>query len=132
MECVISRTPSRVQATTGSGTAYLQEKAVMLRSADAFAQSVRDAMRRMGRDVRVREGKNGTRIFVLVERGREQEFRHAVSTLGVPENLSRRISGPCPAAEFLSERGRAPQIAGVKLPRSEKSRPKRWLRRCLR
>src|SRR4029077_9294654 len=114
MECVIYPLPSRVQANTGSGTAYLQEKAVMLRSAGAFAQGVRGAVKHLSREVRVREGKNGTRIFVLVERGREQEFRQAVSALGVPEHLSRRISGPWPAAEFLSERVRTPQIAGVK------------------
>jgi response regulator RpfG family c-di-GMP phosphodiesterase len=114
MECVIFPTPSREPANLRSGTAYLQEKAVVLRSAEAFAQGVRDTLEHLSRDVRVREGKNGTRIFVLVERGREQEFRQAVSALAVPEHLSRRISGPWPAAEFLSERVRAPQIAGVK------------------
>jgi hypothetical protein len=114
MECVIFPTPSLEPANMRSGTAYLQEKAVKLRSADAFVQRVRDAVEHLRREVRVREGKNGTRIFVLVERGREQEFRQAVSALGVPEHLSRRISGPWPAAEFLSERVRTPQIAGVK------------------
>jgi len=65
--------------------------------------------------VRVREGKNGTRIFVLVERGRESDFRQAVSVLPLPEHLSRRISGPWPAAEFLSEQVKAPEIANQKI-----------------
>jgi hypothetical protein len=114
MECVIFPAPWRAPANLGSGTAYLQEKAAILSSADAFVQGVRDAVGHLSREVRVREGKNGTRIFVLVDRGREQEFRQTLSAMGLPEDLSRRISGPWPAAEFLSERVRAPQIAGVK------------------
>jgi len=49
-----------------------------------------------------------------VERGREAEFRQAVNAMAIPEHMSRRISGPWPAAEFLSERVKAPQTAGEK------------------
>jgi hypothetical protein len=62
----------------------------------------------------VREAKSGTRIFVLVERGRENDFRQAVSAVAIPEHLSRRMSGPWPAAEFLSEQVKMPQIVGAK------------------
>ena len=71
-------------------------------------------MAHLGHEVRVREGKNGTRIFVLVRRGSEGDFRQAVSVLPVPGHLSRRISGPWPAAEFLSDQVKAPQIVGQK------------------
>jgi hypothetical protein len=58
--------------------------------------------------VRTRESKNGTRIFVLVERGRESEFVSRVQALPLPERLERRTSGPWPAAEFLSEAVKMP------------------------
>jgi hypothetical protein len=58
----------------------------------------------------VRETKSGTRIFVLIKRGQEKDFHNAASAAPVPEHLSRRISGPWPAAEFLSDRVKAPQI----------------------
>ena len=118
MECVVYPAPShrqgQAQAVSTSGRAYLEKKAVAMRSSEGFAQAVRDAVAHLGREVRVREGKNGTRIFVLVERGRESDFRQAVSVLPLPEHLSRRISGPWPAAEFLSDQVKAPQIANQK------------------
>jgi len=118
MECVVypAPRPAQGQEQTGSssGKAYLEKKAVAMRSSEGFAQAVRDAVAHLGHEVRVREGKNGTRIFVLVERGRESDFRQAVSVLPLPEHLSRRISGPWPAAEFLSDQVKAPQISGEK------------------
>ena len=114
MECVVYPAPGQAQAGSSSGKAYLEKKAVTMRSSEGFAQAVRNAVAHLGHDVRVREGKNGTRIFVLVERGRESDFRQAVSVLPLPEHLSRRISGPWPAAEFLSDQVKAPQILGQK------------------
>jgi len=118
MECVVYPAPraAQGQAQSGgsSGKAYLENKALAMRSSEGFAQAVRDAVAHLGHEVRVREGKNGTRIFVLVERGRESDFRQAVSVLPLPEHLSRRISGPWPAAEFLSDQVKAPQILGQK------------------
>ncbi|MBZ5489352.1 MAG: GvpL/GvpF family gas vesicle protein [Acidobacteriia bacterium] len=113
MECVIYPAPSQVQIDRSSGKAYLQQKAVALRSSEGFAQATRDALAHLSRDVRVREGKNGTRIFALVERGRENDFRRAVTAVPIPTHLSRRMSGPWPAAEFLSEQVKMPQINGT-------------------
>ena len=111
MECVVYPAPAQVDRS--SGKAYLEQKAVALRSSEGFAQSMRDAVAHVSREVRVRESKNGTRIFVLVERGRENDFRQAVSAVAIPEHLSRRMSGPWPAAEFLSEQVKMPQIDRV-------------------
>jgi hypothetical protein len=114
MECVIYPAPSRPQVDRSSGKAYLEQKAVAMRSSEGFAQAMRDAVAHLSSEARVREAKNGTRIFVLVERGRENDFRQAVSAVAVPEHLSRRMSGPWPAAEFLSEQVKMPESAGAK------------------
>lgn len=114
MECVVYPAPSRPDVDRSSGKAYLEQKAVAMRSSEGFAQAVRDAVAHLSREVRVREAKSGTRIFVLVERGRENDFRQAVSAVAIPEHLSRRMSGPWPAAEFLSEQVKMPQTTGAK------------------
>ena len=111
MECVIYPKPSQIDRS--SGKAYLQQKAVALRSLEGFAQAMQDALAHLSREVRIREGKNGTRIFVLVDRGRENDFRQAVTAVPIPAHLSRRMSGPWPAAEFLSEQVKMPQIDGL-------------------
>jgi hypothetical protein len=113
MECVIYPAPSQTQVDRSSGKAYLEQKAVALRSSEGLAQAMQDALAHLSREVRVREGKNGTRIFVLVERGRENDFRQGVTTVPIPVHLSRRMSGPWPAAEFLSEQVKMPQIEGA-------------------
>jgi hypothetical protein len=111
MECVIYPRPSQIDRS--SGKAYLQQKAVALRSSEGLAQAMQESLAPLSREVRVREGKNGTRIFVLVERGRENDFRQAVSAVPIPSHLSRRMSGPWPAAEFLSEQVKMPQMDGA-------------------
>ena len=111
MECVIYPRPSEIDRS--SGKAYLQQKAVALRSSEGLAQAMQNAIAHLSREVRVREGKNGTRIFVLVERGRENDFRQAVTAVPIPSHLSRRMSGPWPAAEFLSEQVKMPQMDGA-------------------
>jgi hypothetical protein len=123
MECVVYPAPQQKPGThpdsnpdTSSGKAYLEQKAMALRSSAGFTRAAQDAIAHLSNDVRVRETKNGTRIFVLIKRGQEKDFHNAASAAPVPEQLSRRISGPWPAAEFLSDRVKAPQIttAGAK------------------
>jgi hypothetical protein len=113
MECVIYPAPSQTAVDRSSGKAYLEQKAVALRSSQALMQAIQDALAHLSRGIHVRENKNGTRIFVLVERGRENDFRQAVAAVPVPIHLSRRVSGPWPAAEFLSEQVKMPQSDGV-------------------
>jgi hypothetical protein len=117
MECVVYPAPAQVsehREEVRSGAEYLRKKAVMVRSAEAFARATQEAAGSLLREVRVRESKNGTRIFALVKRGDEAEFSRTISAVPLPEHLSRRISGPWPAAEFLSEQVRAPGVVGVK------------------
>ena len=116
MECVLYPTPAQHGNYPGSssGAEYLRRKAVLVRSAEAFAKAAQEAAAPLLRDVRVRESKNGTRIFALVERGKHSEFSQIMCAMALPERLSRRVSGPWPASEFLSEQVRAPNAAGVK------------------
>ena len=108
MEFVIY--PAPVRADRSSGKAYLEQKAGMRRAIEGHVSAVREAVDELSQQIVVRETKSGHRVFVLVERGREEAFREKVKGISVPEELSRRISGPWPAAEFLSERVKAPQI----------------------
>ena len=117
IECVIYPKPSETPVDRSSGKAYLEQKAVALRSSSGFVQATQDALAHMSREIRVRQSKNGTRIFVLVERGRENDFRQAATAVPIPSHLSRRISGPWPASEFLSEQVKMPQMDGVAGPK---------------
>jgi len=105
MECVLYFKPQA--PTNSSGTDYLQRKADALRGAEACVADIRAALSAFSHGLRTRESKNGSRIFVLVERGNEQKFHSIVQDLPVPERLSRRISGPWPPAEFLTLKPRS-------------------------
>ena len=107
MECVIFSKPSKPDPA--SGKAYLLGKAELLNSARDYIQSVKNSPGDLIAAIRTRELKSGSRIFVLVERGREKQFRSAVEEMPVPAGMTRRISGPWPAAEFLSESVKMPQ-----------------------
>jgi len=109
MECVIFFPPQR-KADATSGKAYLQEKAEMLRAVESYIAGIRAAVAGISADVRTREVKLGTRVFVQVERGKEQQFRELVQAVPVPKRLLRRISGPWPAAEFLSAQVKTPKL----------------------
>ena len=114
MEFVVYPAPGRAQPDSSSGKAYLEQKAGLVRAIEQHVRNVRDVLSELSHQVVVREARSGHRVFVLVERGREEAFRETVKGIGMPEGLSRRSSGPWPAAEFLSERVKTPQIAGVK------------------
>jgi hypothetical protein len=76
------------------------------------AASVKAAVGKISKEIQVREVKSGTRIFALVCRGDEERFREIVNTVPLPASVSRRVSGPWPAGEFLSSAVKMPQSAG--------------------
>ena len=117
------RRRGEVQPDSSSGKAYLEQKAGMARAIEQHVGNVRDALGELGQQVVVREAKSGHRVFVLVERGKEETFRQTVKSVGVPETLSRRTSGPWPAAEFLSERVKTPQICRCEMTELRKITP---------
>lgn len=110
MECVLYFAPRAGSKPTGKE--YLQMKADLLQQAEGFVQSIGDALGDISKEIRSRESKNGGRIYVLLERGHEKRFHSVVQELPVPERFARRLSGPWPAAEFLSDSVKMPQIAG--------------------
>lgn len=113
MESVVYVVAPRM-AEADSGRAYLQKKAAAARLSTEHATAVRAAVSAMSRQVHVREVKNGSRIFALVKRGDEDHFRKAVEAVPLKEPVSRRVSGPWPAGEFLSEAVKTPQIVSQK------------------
>jgi hypothetical protein len=86
----------------------------MMQAQQQQVSLIKEGLSPMAREIRVREGKNGVRVFVLVERGKEKAFRSIVEQVAVPDALAQRTSGPWPAAEFMSEQVRSPQVAGAK------------------
>lgn len=109
MECVIFFKPVR-GPDRSSGQAYLQQKANVQRTIDDYVSAVKASLSGVAREIRAKEVNNGSRIYCLLERGQEALFRSTVEGVVVPEGLERRLSGPWPPAEFLSD--------AVKMPRT--------------
>jgi len=112
MECVSYFVPQREEREATSGMQFMKQKAGMWKSLEEYSERVQDALATISRGVRIREVKYGRRLFVLVERGCEQQFRETVQGLPLPAGMKYRTSGPWPAAEFLSDSVKAPQVAG--------------------
>lgn len=112
MECVSYFVPQREELETTSGTQFMRQRAGIWKSLEEYSELVQHALATISRGVRIREVKFGRRIFVLVERGRERQFRETVQGLPLPVRMRCRTSGPWPAAEFLSDSVKAPQVAG--------------------
>ena len=119
MECVLYPSPPPRHAQNrrapgpivgSSGRDYLEQKAAALHGIEAFIQTMKAALGPLVKDLRVKESKKGSRIFVLVERGHEGQFHPIVRQLPVSEGLARRTSGPWPPAEFLSDSVKTPEI----------------------
>lgn len=110
MESVVYVIAPRAEPGSVSGREYLQKRADIVRLRSEHAARVKEAVASLSHDVHVREVKNGARIFALVPRGKEAEFRESVQSVPVPEPVSRRVSGPWPAAEFLSDVVKAPHM----------------------
>ena len=114
MECVVYFVMPRPMVGPNPGEAHVRQSAELWWMVREHVQNAIDALLDISRDVRVREIKSGNRIFVLVDRGKEDAFGAAVQKVVVPGAIARRVSGPRPAAEFLSESTKARQIAGVR------------------
>jgi len=110
MECIIFfKSPGRPDLSSGS--AYLQQKAGLKRALDEFAEHLKSPLKAVSEEVRIREVNNGKRIYCRVQRGQEESFKVRIQEISVPPSLERRISGPWPASEFLSESVKMPEVA---------------------
>jgi Gas vesicle synthesis protein GvpL/GvpF len=116
MECILFFKMARA-TDTSSGQAYLRQKAELRHALDDYGAELKNALSPVAQEIHSKEVNNGLRIFCLVQRGKEPAFRESVSSIAVPQGLERRISGPWPASEFLSDAVKAPQMA--ELPPSQ-------------
>jgi len=112
MECVVYFVRARRVETSVEELRDLNIE--LWRKVRDHVQNAKDALSDISHDMRIHEIKSGNRVFVLVERGKEGAFQAAIERIIVPQPIARRIHGPKPAAEFLSESSRAPQVAGVR------------------
>jgi hypothetical protein len=84
-----------------SGADYLRERQNRNRTLDEFTTQLRSEAGTLAKDWRQRSIANGLRCFALVERKQVQEFNERMKTVSMPSQLSARVSGPWPVAEFL-------------------------------
>jgi hypothetical protein len=103
MECVLYLIAERAEAGDALSSASVERKADLLRTIERSALEVKDALAGTSPEVRIRPVKSGSRLFALVRRGAEAQFSAIAESASLPEGVSRRTSGPRPAAEFLSE-----------------------------
>lgn len=101
MECVLYVIGERAHAGAGLSADNTEMKADLLRTIQRAAFEVKDALAGTSPEIRIRSVKSGSRLFALVRRGAEDQFRAIAETVSLPERVSRRTSGPRPASEFL-------------------------------
>lgn len=112
MECVVYAIGSRHEESVGAVRGHPAPSAEALNQVARHVQQVRDAVQAFSCEIRVREVKNGSRIFALAQRGEEMRFHEALERLPVTAPVLMRIKGPRPATEFLSVRLQAPRPEG--------------------
>ncbi len=84
MECIIFfKSPGR--SDLSSGSAYLHQKAERQHALEKFADNLKPALSAVSSDLRIREVKNGKRIYCQVQRGHEDVFRAAAQSLPTPD-----------------------------------------------
>jgi hypothetical protein len=111
MECIVFfKSPGRPDLSSGS--AYLRHKADLQHVLEQSSEQLKHTLSSVSNEIRVRELKNGKRIYCRVPRGQENQFRTAAQEIPIPPTLEKRITGPWPASEFLSESVKMPEIAG--------------------
>jgi len=86
---------------SSSGSDYLRERQTRSRLLNHFAADLHGLATPLAKDWRQRSVANGLRCFALVEREQVHEFNEKMKTVYAPAELSVRISGPWPVAEFL-------------------------------
>jgi Gas vesicle synthesis protein GvpL/GvpF len=84
-----------------SGAEYLRERQGRNQTLDEFTTLLRSEAGTLAKDWRQRSIANGLRCFALIERNQIQEFNERMKTVSMPSQLSARVSGPWPVAEFL-------------------------------
>jgi gas vesicle protein GvpL/GvpF len=84
-----------------SGGDYLRERQTRHRLLHDFAADLHAQATPLAKDWRQRSLSNGLRCFALVERDQVQQFNAKMKMVYAPAELSVRISGPWPVAEFL-------------------------------
>jgi hypothetical protein len=84
-----------------SGADYLRERQSRNRTLDEFTTLLHSEAGTLAKDWRQRSIANGLRCFALVERKQVQEFNERMRTVAMPSQISARVSGPWPVAEFL-------------------------------
>lgn len=103
-DCVqmdISLAHTTAASTPASGAAYLRERQSRTRTLEDFAKNLRAVLLPLITDWRERSVKNGLRCFALVARKQVQEFNERLKAVSVPRDITARVSGPWPVAEFL-------------------------------
>lgn len=112
MECIVYQQGTKHAADSGPADA-LQTKAELMHCIKQYVERMKTALADISSEVRTREIRSGSRIFALMERGREYDFHSRVESVTVPNSFSRRTSGPRPASEFLSAPTKARRAAEV-------------------
>ncbi|HEU0046601.1 MAG TPA: GvpL/GvpF family gas vesicle protein, partial [Nitrososphaera sp.] len=83
MECIIFfKAPGRPDLSSGS--AYLHQKAGLQRALKEFSEHLKSTLSSVSGDVRIRDVKNGKRIYCQVRRGHEDLFRTTAQAVSVP------------------------------------------------
>jgi gas vesicle protein GvpL/GvpF len=99
MDISLTYAPAAERQTSGAD--YLRQRQNRNQALEQFASQLRIAAGPLAQGWQERSLANGVRCFALVAREQVQDFNEIMEKVVVPPDLSARVSGPWPVAEFL-------------------------------
>ncbi|ABF41408.1 Gas vesicle synthesis GvpLGvpF [Candidatus Koribacter versatilis Ellin345] len=84
-----------------SGREYLEARKALKERTTAAVSRLVQGLDDYLRDHHVKDTQQGTRVYLLVERGRIAEFRNAAGQIAIPAGFEVRLTGPWPPTEFV-------------------------------